>query len=351
MKKKRIVLLIICLLVISAGWFWWRGRAKKEELKTAVIKKENLSKTVSASGKIKSEKEVTLKFQTSGKLAWVGVKEGDRVKQWQAIASLDQRELQKTLEKELMDYLNQRWNFSEDRDTYDITSDNLDRYTLSDPARRVLEKAQFDLNRDVLDVEIADISLKLATLVSPIDGIVTQIDTLVSGVNITPTTAQFVVADPSAVFFEADIDEADISQVQEGQKVTLVLDAYSDREITAEVKQISFRAKTSSGGGTVFPVKISLPANDQLEFRLGMNGDADIILEEKKEVLVAPVSSLLNQDGKNYVFVIRNRVLAKKEVEIGLSTEISAEIISGLEAGEKIVIEKVKSLKDGQQNY
>ncbi len=349
MKKKKIFLLIAFFVVAISAGFWWRGRGEKAELKTTAVEKKDLLKTVSSSGKIKSEKEVTLKFQTSGKLAWVGVKEGDRVKQWQAIASLDQRELQKNLEKELIDYLNQRWNFSEDRDTYDITSDNLDVYTLSDAARRVLEKAQFDLNRDVLDVEIANISLKLATLVSPIDGVVTRVDTPVSGVNITPATAEFVIADPSAVFFEATVDEADISQIQEGQKAILVLDAYLDREISAEVQQISFQAKTSGGGATVFPVKIGLPNNDQLQFRLGMNGDAEIILADKKEVLVVPNCCLLKENQKTYVFVVRNWVLEKRKVEIGLSTDTEAEIISGLETDEEIVVEKLKTLKDGQK--
>lgn len=307
-------------------------------MKTVKVKKQNLARIVSASGKIKSAKEVNLKFQASGKLAWVGVKEGDRVKKWQAIASLDKLELQKNLEKELIDYMNERWDFEQDKDDYE---DQI----ITDSLKRILEKAQFDLNRDVLDVEIADLALKLAVIVSPIDGIVTKVETPVAGINVTPATAEFIIADPNEVYFEARIDEADIAGIAVNQKALLVLDAYPDEEITAEVKQIGFQAESSSGGGTVFSVKISLPSNENLYFRLGMNGDAEIILEEKESVLTIPTSAVLMKNNKSYVFTVVNNVLQEKEIQTGLETDSEIEIVQGLEAGEEIVVEKVKAIK------
>lgn len=338
MKKKRVILIIGLLLIILIAGFWWRSRRGEKELKTVKVKKQNLARIVSASGKIKSAKEVNLKFQASGKLAWVGVKEGDRVKKWQAIASLDKLELQKNLEKELIDYMNERWDFEQDKDDYE---DQI----ITDSLKRILEKAQFDLNRDVLDVEIADLALKLAVIVSPIDGIVTKVETPVAGINVTPATAEFIIADPNEVYFEARIDEADIAGIAVNQKALLVLDAYPDEEITAEVKQIGFQAESSSGGGTVFSVKISLPSNENLYFRLGMNGDAEIILEEKESVLTIPTSAVLMKNNKSYVFTVVNNVLQEKEIQTGLETDSEIEIVQGLEAGEEIVVEKVKAIK------
>ena len=91
---------------------------------------------------------------------------------------LDTRELQKKLQKALKDYMKERWDFEQERENYGITTDNLDSYTLSNEVRRILEKNQFDLDKAVLDVELKDIALKYATLISPISGIVTHIDPL-----------------------------------------------------------------------------------------------------------------------------------------------------------------------------
>ena len=344
MKKRRLIIIgVILLITIGFIFFFQQKQSKKEKIKTTTfVKQESLIQSVSASGKIKSEKEVILRFQTSGRLAWVGVKKGDWVKKWQAIASLDKRQLQKSLEKELIDYMNQRWDFEQQHDDYQND-------VLTDSIKRILEKAQFDLNRDVLDVEIADLTLKLATIVSPINGIVTEIEAPVAGVNITPATAEFIIADPNEVFFKATIDEVDIAEIREGQKAILVLDSYPDEEVEAAVKQISFQAETSSGGGTVFPVKISLPSNESLRFRLGMNGDAEVVLQEKEAVLTVPASAVLTKKDKCYVFVVKNGKLHQQEVETGLETDREIEIISGLDEGAEIVIEKVKSLKNGQK--
>lgn len=350
MKKKRLPFLIgiFLLIAIVAGIFILKRRSK-EEFKTTKVIKKDLVKAISASGKIKSEKEIDLKFQTSGKLTWVGVKEGDQVKKWQAIASLDKRELEKTLKKELVDYMNERWNFEQDRDTYDITTDDLDRYTLTNAVRRILEKAQFDLNRDVLDVEIANIVLELATLVTPIDGIVTHIDVPVSGVNITPAKAIFTVADPDEVIFEANVDEVDIGQIKEGQETILTLDAYLEETIESKVIQVGFEAITTRGGGTAFPVKIQLPENKNLGFKLGMNGDLEIILDKKENALVVPASSIMKRKEKYYVFVVKNGVAKKQEVKIGLETETETEIRQGLNEKDEVISEKLSQVKDGQR--
>ena len=324
------------------------GRAK-EEIGTAKVQRKNLKKTVSGSGKVKSEREVELKFQTSGKLAWVGVKEGDLIKQWQAIASLDKNELQKKLEKEINDYLNERWNFEEDRETYHITTDNLDKYTLTNAARRILEKAQFDLNNTVLDVEIAHETQELATLVSPIQGIVTHIDTPVAGVNITPATAVFTIADHQKVIFEANVDEVDIGQIQEGQKAILTLDAYPEEAIQTSVGKISFTATTTRSGGTAFPVKFPLPENKDLKFKLDMNGDVEIILQEKEEVLVVPSEALMKRGEEYSVFVVKNGVVRKQEVEVGLATETETEITKGLLEKEEVVTKNLSQIKEGQR--
>lgn len=329
---------ILTIVLLVAFFFYQKStsiQSKSTDEKEITVVKKTLQKTISASGKIKAENEAVLKFQTSGLLSWVGVKEGDNVEKWQTIAFLDNRELKKTLEKSLRDYSKERWDFEEDKEvTYK------DR-VVTDTVKRILEKNQFDLEKSVLDVELDDIALRFATLATPISGIVTGIDSPIAGVNITPATASFTVSDPDSLIFSAEIDEADISHIKLKQKVLLTLDAYPEEEIKGAIYKIGFTAKTTSGGGNAFPVKIKLPPNKNLEFKIGMNGDANIIFQEKKGALVLPINVLSIENGKTYVEKLVNGNKVKTFVTTGLETDEETEIKKGLSVGDKVIL-KVK---------
>lgn len=305
--------------------------------KITQVKKQDLVQTISASGKVKAQEEVTLKFQTSGKLAWVGVKVGDEVKTWQAIASLDKRELKKNIEKELNDYMKERWDFEQDRETYGVTTDDLSKYTLTNAVRRILEKAQFDLNNAVIDVEIADLTEKLATIVTPISGIVTEIESPIAGVNITPATARFTIAKPGVMVFEANVDESDVGGVRIGQRVIITLDAYPEEEFEGVINRISFASITTRGGGTAFPVEIILPENENLRFKVGMNGDTEIITTQESDALTVPIEAVREKKGKKFVQIIEGKTVKEIEVETGIESETKIQIISGLSEGQIVI--------------
>lgn len=308
-----------------------KATAEKNKPQTVEVKKTDLRSTVSASGSIESESQVDLKFQTSGLLSWVGVKEGDQVKKWQAIASLDKRELEKNLLKALRDYNKERWDFDEDTQ---VTYQN---EIIDNTIRRILEKNQFDLDKAVADVEIKDLAIKLSTLVSPIQGIVTHIDEPIAGVNITPATAVFTVADPSGMKFVANIDEVDIANIKEGQKAIITLDAHPDQEFQGTVKKVSFAAITTRGGGTAFPIEVSLPENESLQFKIGMNGDVEIVLEEKENVLVVPNQALSEKKNQSYVKILQNGKSKEVAVKTGMEGETEIEITEGLQEGQQVI--------------
>jgi HlyD family secretion protein len=236
--------------------------------------------------------------------------------------------------------MNERWDFDQTREDYQITNDDLSKYTLTNEIRRILEKAQFDLNNTIIDVEIADLAKKLATLVSPIEGIVTAVEPKVAGVNVGPTTASFTIANPGLMKFVADIDESDIGNVALGQKVILTLDAYPDEEFEGEITNIAFAAITTSGGGTAFPVDISLPTETNQKFKVGMNGDAEIITAEKTSVLAVPLEAIITKDGKTSVQVIEGRTVKEVAVETGLESDAEIEIISGIKEGQLVITGK-----------
>lgn len=335
-----IIFLVICVGVLFIIFKKFSPLAKPaDKYKTVKVKRENLTETVSATGRVQSENQVNLKFQTSGLLAWVGVKEGDRVKKWQAIASLDKRELRKKLEKEMQDYLNERWDFEQTQEDY---KEIKERHLVTDKIKRILEKAQFDLNSAVLDYEIQNLAVELATIISPIDGIVTHIDTPVAGVNITPATAIFTIADPSKMKFVANIDEADIGKIKLGQKTTIILDAYPKEKIEGKITKIAFSSVTTRGGGTAYPVEISLPENINQRFKIGMNGDVEILITEKKEVLTLPNQAIKEKNGKKYVRLIEGRNINQAEVETGFEGETKTEITKGVKEGQIVILQEKK---------
>lgn len=347
MKKKTVFIIATVILFISLGGaFFYRQKTKPLEYQFTTVKKGKLSLTVSSSGEIQTDKEVTLQFQTSGKLAWIGVKEGDKVKQWQAIASLDVRELEKKLKKELNDYLKERWDFEGDRETYHVSTDDLDKYTLTNAVRRLLEKNQFDLENTVWDVEIAHLAVELATIISPIAGIVTKAEAPNAGVNVTPATSRITISSPDEVYFEANVDENDIGLVKLGQKAIVFLDAYPDEEFQGEVKEISFVSTTTSGGGTAFPVQISLgQSNENEKFKIGMNGDVEIIISEKESAFYLPQEAVKQKEGKKYVEILKDGTVEKIKVTTGLETDTEIEIVEGVEEGEEVIAEKTKNKK------
>lgn len=336
-RKKKIFLFIILILV--GGIFAGRKLTtqKTPQYETAEVRKKDLALTVSASGEIKSDEEANLRFQTSGQLAWVGVKKWDKVKKWQAIAALDKEALEKTLKQELIDYMNERWDFEE------VTRDTYKNLPLTDTIKRAKEAGQFDMDRTILDVEIADIALKYATLISPIDGIVTTVGAPFPGTNITPATAEFVISNPEKLVFSANVDEADIGKIKKGQGAEIILDAYPDEEITSHVEQVEFTATSTSGGGTAFIVKFKLPPSTPNEkFKLGMNGDVEILVEEKEAVLAVPLEALKKKKDKIIVEILEENKVKEVEVETGLETETEVEITKGLEKGQKVVTGKKK---------
>ena len=328
---KKIIYTILILAVLAIAYFSYqkfRPKSPQELYELAPAKIANLTQTVTASGKIKSQTQVDLKFQTSGQLAWIGVKEGDQVKKWQTLASLDKRELQLNLQKYLLDFSKERQDFDEDQKT--TYRDK----TLTDTINRILAKNQSDLDKTVLDVEIKDLAIKLATLISPIDGIVTHIDVPVPGVNVLSTTANFTVADPENLVFEAEIDETDIGKLKLGQTGRLILDAFPNTPFNLTVDSIDFNSSTDAAGSTIYLVKFNLTNDTDLSYRLGMNGEVIITTNQKEAVLTVPIEAVSN----NQIQLVEANQITQQTVVTGIESDTEVEIISGLTADQLVVI-------------
>lgn len=337
-RKKRFV--VIILLLLGIGWWTWSSQNTPVMVDLVTIEKGNVTESVSASGEVVAHESVTLTFQTSGKLAYVGVSEGDNVKKGQVIAYLDKKQLEATLKK----YLN---SFEREFTEFDDSNEDVKDSVLTDAVRRLKSRAQIDLNQTVIDVDIQNEAIRLATLYSPIKGIVTSVNPKFAGTNVGPTSASFEIVNPETVYFEAKINEVDISKVKEDLPVELTLDAYSDEVLQEKVDSISFSSTTTSTGATAYIAKISLPSNDAIKYRLGMNGDSKIILSQKSDVLLAPQTSVVEIDDKTYIWIIQDGLSKRVEVETGISSINDIEITSGVTEGTQIINRPPSTLKEG----
>lgn len=334
---KRFWWIILLVLLAGGGFVLWRSaQANELKAKTYTVKKQDLTETLSLSGEIDALEKADVKFQTSGLLTWVGVKEGDFVKKYQAIASLDKRELTNNLNQYMNSYLKERWDFEQGVD------DNKDWQTkgMTDAARdivkRTLDKNQYDLNNAVLAFEAKNLALKFATIFSPFEGIVTKVDVPQPGTNITPASAVFSIVNPKTLFLSATADQTEVPSFKEGMTGKVVLDSFPDKELMATVDKIGFIPKVGESG-TVYEIKILFDPEELGEsLKMGMTGDVNFILKENKDVLAVPEAYIKKVDGKYFVMMEASGQLKPVEVIQGEIIEGMVEIKEGLNENDVI---------------
>ncbi len=345
MKKKLIIILLVLLAIFGGVYLVSFSRAGNSDFKLETVKRGAMHSFVSASGEIKAERDASLKFQASGLLSWVGVKKGETVKKGQALASLDTRELKKKLEKEMNDYLSERWDFEQTQDDYQETKE---RKLITDEIQRILDKTQYALNNSVLDYELANLSYRLATIYSPFEGIVVELGEPYPGVNILSTATQARVVDPTSLYFEAMVDETDVAKIKVGDEVEVKLDAFPNQVFKGAVSRIDFEAGTTSSGGTAYSTMITFPEGVE-NFRLGMNGDAQILEAAVNEALLTPLTALVEKSGQTYVWRLKDGRAQKVEVKIKRLNDDWAQIAEGAVAeGEQVIVSNLSQLKEGQ---
>ena len=335
--KKRWFQFILIIILILGGFFYWQHRQKlKDGIKTYQVARQDLEQVVTASGTITAKDQVTLTFQTIGRLEWVGVKKGDYVQQWQAIASLNQVELEKRMKKKLLDYMDARWDVEQADDDYDIRGRQLDIVSLTDEEKRIYEQYRFAMDKTILDVEIADLAKKYAYLVTPIEGVVIEATNEHAGVNVYPTTTKYIIADPNSLRFTAEVEELDIGLISASLPAAITLDAFPDNDISSQTSSIEFTAVEMVGGSTAY--NVHFPLNYSNDYRLDMNGSVDIVITRKNNVLAVPIEAVTETEEGKEVTVKKGDKQEKVMITTGLEAEDYYEITQGLSEGEMIVL-------------
>lgn len=330
--KKRWKLLLLIALVILAGFWYLQKRASQQPKLTFINPtREDLVVSVTVSGRVDAKEKARLRFAAGGKVVYLGAKEGDSVKKWQTIATIDRAALQKQLQQNLNTYM-------QERNDFENTRDDIKDRAIETQERRGVDNQQFDLNNKVINVEIQNIAITNTALYAPFAGILTVAPTAVTGVQLLATD-YFELVNPETLIFHANLDEVDLQRVTLGQSAQILLDAYDGQQIETQVSYISYTSSESSSG-TVFLVEFPLNSQDINRYRLGMNGDALIKIAEKRDALTIPIACISERDGKVFVNVKADNKEQKTEREIraGLENEDEIEVLAGLSESDQVVL-------------
>ena len=352
MKIKHIFASLIVVSALAAC-----SESQKVVYSTTPVEKQNISTSITATGTIEPVTEVEVGTQVSGIIDRIYVDYNSEVHKGQVIAELDKTNL-------LSELASAQSNLSNAQSSLNYQSANYKRFkTLFDKglvsandyesAKLTYEQAVQQVKIQQQNVQKAQTNLGYATITSPIDGIVLSKEVeegqTVASAMTTPTL--FIIAqDLTAMRVIADIDEADIGGVKEGQRVTFTVDAFPDDVFEGEVTQVRQEATTESNVVT-YEVVISAP-NDALKLKPGLTANVTIYTLEKNDVLAVPSRALRftpnealltdeetveDVNAPNKVWTKEGNTFKAHKVEIGTTNGMLTEIILGVSAGTEVL--------------
>ena len=361
MKKLSKVWLVVAVVIIIAIVAWALSGGKKEEqitFDTAAVAPANIMNSITATGTIEPVTSVTVGTQVSGIVSKLYVDYNSVVKKGQVIAELDKTNLMsqlnsaKTQLATAQSQLNyQTTNFNRYKTLYQkglVAADDFDNAKLSyTQAKEQVASAKEEVQR-------AQTNLGYATITSPIDGIVLS-KSVEEGQTVAAsfsTPELFTIAqDLTNMQVVANVDEADIGDVKEGERVSFTVDAYPDDTFEGTVKQVRQEATTTNNVVT-YEVVISAP-NADLKLKPGLTANVTIYTAERKGVLSVPSKALrftpqketvgkmkiVDQTGnaKNKVWSIEGNSIVAHNVNIGMTDGTNTQILNGISAGVKVV--------------
>lgn len=368
MKRKIIIGVVAAAAVAVCCILAFCGKGKHEiSYETAVVGEGNISNSVTATGTIEPVTSVDVGTQVSGIVANIYVDYNSVVKKGQVIAELDKTNLvsqvntaKASLNNAQSQLTYQRANYNRYSTLYKKGLVSADEY---ETALLAYRQAQDEVKQRRESLQQAQTNLGYATITSPVDGVVLSREVeegqTVAASFETPTL--FTIAqDLTDMRVIADVDEADIGEVREGERVTFTVDAYPDDTFNGTVTQVRQEGNTEDNVVT-FEVVISAP-NKDLKLKPGLTANVTIYTLDKQNVMSVPNKALRftptkelignaqvkDCKGKNKVWTFSNNVFTAHPVTVGISDGVNTELLGGVKKGTRVVTEiKVDQGKAG----
>lgn len=359
-KKKLIICISVAIAIIAAVTIFMRSNKRQPITiiyETAKVERATISNSVTATGTIEPVNIVEVGTQVSGIISKIYVDYNSIVKKGQVIAELDKINLESELasakanlasSKSELDY--QETNYKRMKALHDkgfISDDDFDIADLS------YKKAKEAYLVQLQTVQKAQTNLGYATITSPIDGVVLSKDVeegqTVAASFSTPTL--FTIArDLTDMQVVANVDEADIGNVRDGQRVTFTVDAFPDDTFEGRVKQVRQQGEEESNVVT-YEVVISAPNND-LKLKPQLTANVNIYTEEIENVVSVPAKALrfspskeMMNDGEkikdcnatNKLWIKEANILKAYPVKTGITNGIRTQILEGVKEGTAVI--------------
>jgi len=359
MKKKTIIIAAVAVIAALAV-FMLLGKKKAENrihFETVKVQRADIATSVTATGTIEAVTTVEVGTQVSGILKRLYVDYNSVVKKGQVIAELDRTNLQSELASAQANLRSAQSDLEYQKKNYARYSELNQKQLVSaseyDVALQSYKKAQESVSVAQQSVARARTNLGYATIYSPIDGIIISKEveegqTVASSFN-TPTL--FTIAkDLSDMQVVANVDEADIGNVKEGQRVTFTVDAFPEDVFTGSVKQVRQKATTTNNVVT-YEVVINAP-NADLKLMPGLTANVTIFTLERNGVVSVPSKALRfepepeiigkkytiqNVQGSPKLWTLNGNVFTAHKVTTGLTDGVHTEIVNGMDEGTVVV--------------
>lgn len=353
-----------------------------KEVNVSIISQRIISPSILASGFLAHEEEVMLSSEVIGKVSELLVEEGDRVDTGDLvlrvddknfIAGLEQSEAAVRIntidiERQEVRINNLERQYERSKSLYEQDLIGAEEYEallnqlelaridfLSSQERLAQSEAQLD---QVLD------QLSKTQIISPIDGVITSLDikvgetAIASSTNI-PGSSLMTIANPASIYTEVLVDEADIANVEVGQRAEIVAIAYPDQPMQGVVRFIANTAKVAQGRtGLSFVVKIDITDPGEVVLRPGMSCRAEIFTRQDQRVAAVPIEAVIFEEDRAelrseyFIFVNDDGVARKTKVDVGLSDDEYQELVSSVDEDIEIVVgpnQELRHLLDGDR--
>ena len=394
-KRRRIIWSAIAVVVLGGGGYGVKAALSPSRTidpsKIASVERGDLARVVVATGKIQPLSKVEIKSKASGIVKKLYVDYGDRVKQGQLLAELDKVQLEAaerayranlqaaeaaldsskaTLERNKVDaegpdvpFLKLNMERAEQMYKDGVMSKSLvedaeKNYQLAlnkqvsaernlAVSKAEIAKCEAQVAQARASLENAQEDLRNSTIVSPIDGLVLSRDVnigdAVSSILVLGSQATLIMTlgDVSEVYVQGKVDEADIGKVFLSQPARIVVESFKDKKFTGKVTKISPLGKEKDNV-TTFEVRVSI-SNPGGELKANMSANAEILLEEKKNVLMIPEAALIyDKERKPSVEIPDAKAengKKKLSVKLGISNGVKTEILDGLNEKQQVVLQ------------
>jgi HlyD family secretion protein len=394
-RRKRIIVIsvvaVVVLIFAGALIAFNRGGTKIDSSKLAKVERGDLAKSVVATGKVTPITKVEIKSKASGIVKKLYVEYGDTVKKGQLLAQLDKVEIEAQVEQSRAALQAAQANLASSEADYErakVDAEGPDVPLLKKQYERAVEMAkdgvvsasalddadknyqmalnkqnvgkaqvtvlkakiaqsQAELARDSANLKQLEEQLSYTDVVSPIDGIVlsrdVEVGDAVSSILVLGSSATLVMTlgDTSEVYVKGKVDESDIGKVYLGQPARIKVESFKDKTFNGKVTKISPMG-VEKDNVTTFEERVSIN-NPGGELKAEMTANAEIILEEHKNVMQIPEGAIIYDKDKNASVDIPDPHakdgMKKIAVNIGISNGAKTEVLSGLKEGDEVVLQ------------